>query len=417
MEDFFYAGGLPRADEAASRDQPRTSTRITVTGRTLGENIAGARSLQRRRDPPARQPDLRRRLAGGAEGQPRARRLRHQAGACDPRFLTHTGPALVFDSYPAMKEAVDDENLDVTADHVLVLRNAGPQGGPGMPEWGMLPMPKKLLKQGIRDMLRLSDARMSGTSYGACVLHVSPESLSAARWRCCRPATSSARRPGAHASDMEVADDELARRRAAWQPPEPPLRARLRLDVLEAHRAGRQGLRLRFPARPTSARRSASPTFSEISETMRRHVQSAKPATSCMTRQHRHALHRALQARPAQPVHPGRAPARARRPQHGRRGLHAALHPGARGPEPAHRVPRPRPSAARGGRGMPAGRGAGHRQPQGRPRRVGRRHPGHAPDDARRRRRRHRRRLPRLRRDRRARHSPPTTTAPRRRPT
>ena len=75
-----------------------------------------------------------------------------------------------------MKKAIDDPNLDVTADHVLILRNAGPQGGPGMPEWGMLPIPTKLVKQGVRDMVRLSDARMSGTSYGACILHVSPES-------------------------------------------------------------------------------------------------------------------------------------------------------------------------------------------------------------------------------------------------
>ena len=96
--------------------------------------------------------------------------------ACDERFRNHEGPALVFDSYPEMKKAVDDENLDVTPDHVMVLRNAGPLGGPGFPEWGMLPIPKALIKQGHRDMLRISDARMSGTSYGACVLHVAPES-------------------------------------------------------------------------------------------------------------------------------------------------------------------------------------------------------------------------------------------------
>jgi dihydroxy-acid dehydratase len=96
--------------------------------------------------------------------------------ACDPKFHVHQGPAMVFDSYPELKVAIDDENLAITGDHVLVLRNAGPQGGPGMPEWGMLPMPKALLKKGIRDMVRLSDARMSGTSYGACVLHVAPES-------------------------------------------------------------------------------------------------------------------------------------------------------------------------------------------------------------------------------------------------
>jgi dihydroxyacid dehydratase/phosphogluconate dehydratase len=96
--------------------------------------------------------------------------------AADPRFLQHTGPAIVFDTYDEMSKAVNDLDLDVTADHVMVLRNAGPIGGPGMPEWGMLPIPKKLLRQGVRDMLRVSDARMSGTSYGACILHVAPES-------------------------------------------------------------------------------------------------------------------------------------------------------------------------------------------------------------------------------------------------
>ena len=95
--------------------------------------------------------------------------------ACAANLLENEGRALVFDSYPDMKTAVDDENLDVNANDILVLRYAGPQGGPGMPEWGMLPIPKKLLKQGVRDMLRLSDARMSGTSYGACILHAAPE--------------------------------------------------------------------------------------------------------------------------------------------------------------------------------------------------------------------------------------------------
>jgi dihydroxy-acid dehydratase len=95
--------------------------------------------------------------------------------AADPRLLQHTGPALVFDSYEDMTRAVNDLDLEVTPDHVMVLRNAGPLGGPGMPEWGMLPIPKKLLRQGVRDMLRISDARMSGTSYGACILHVAPE--------------------------------------------------------------------------------------------------------------------------------------------------------------------------------------------------------------------------------------------------
>ena len=97
--------------------------------------------------------------------------------ACDPKFHVHAGPALVADSYPELKRIIDDEDHPMTPDTVLVLRNAGPQGGPGMPEWGMIPMPKALLKQGHRDMVRMSDARMSGTSFGACILHVAPEAF------------------------------------------------------------------------------------------------------------------------------------------------------------------------------------------------------------------------------------------------
>src|SRR5258707_3877674 len=97
--------------------------------------------------------------------------------AADPRLLRHRGPALAFENYNHMAAEIDRDDLDVTPDHIIVLKNGGPKGGPGMPEWGMLPIPKKLLKAGVRDMLRLSDARMSGTSYGACVLHVAPEAF------------------------------------------------------------------------------------------------------------------------------------------------------------------------------------------------------------------------------------------------
>ena len=96
--------------------------------------------------------------------------------ACEKKFLKHKGPVIVFDSYPEMNKIIDSDDLDVSENHVLVLRNVGPVGGPGMPEWGMIPIPKKLLKKGVRDMVRISDARMSGTSYGACILHVAPES-------------------------------------------------------------------------------------------------------------------------------------------------------------------------------------------------------------------------------------------------
>ncbi len=118
-----------------------------------------------------------------------------------------------------MKAAVEDPELNVTEDHVLILRNAGPQGGPGMPEWGMLPIPVKLVKQGVRDMLRISDARMSGTSYGACVLHVSPESYIGGNLALVRNGDIITVDIAARSIRMEVSDEELARRRAEWQAP------------------------------------------------------------------------------------------------------------------------------------------------------------------------------------------------------
>ena len=174
MEDFFYAGGLPAL--MSRLEGHLKPDALTVTGRSLGENIAGAKVFD---------DDVIRSVATAIYAEGALAVLRGnlapsgcviKPSACAPELLRHTGPAIVFDDYPAMKAAVDDESLDVTAAHVLVLRNAGPQGGPGMPEWGMLPIPKKLLKQGVRDMVRISDARMSGTSYGACILHVAPES-------------------------------------------------------------------------------------------------------------------------------------------------------------------------------------------------------------------------------------------------
>jgi dihydroxy-acid dehydratase len=217
MEDFFYAGGI-----RGLMDRIRAHLDlgcVTVTGRTLGENIEGARVFN---------DDVIRPLDQAIYGEGSLAVLKGnlapdgcviKPAAMDQRFLKHSGPALVFDDYPSMKKAVDDENLDITADHVLVLRNAGPQGGPGMPEWGMLPMPKKLLKQGHRDMLRLSDARMSGTSYGACVLHVAPESYVGGPLALLRTGDIVSIDVAARSIRMEVPEEELARRRAAWTPP------------------------------------------------------------------------------------------------------------------------------------------------------------------------------------------------------
>ncbi len=219
MEDFFYAGGI-----RALMDRIKQHLHLdclTVTGRTVGENIEGARVYNEDVIRPVDNPIYGEGSLAVLKGNLAPDGCVIKPAAMDQRFLKHSGPALVFDDYPSMKKAVDNENLDITADHVLVLRNAGPQGGPGMPEWGMLPMPKKLLKEGHRDMLRLSDARMSGTSYGACVLHVSPESWIGGPLALLRTGDIVSIDVAARSIRMEVSDEELARRRAAWTPPQP----------------------------------------------------------------------------------------------------------------------------------------------------------------------------------------------------
>jgi dihydroxy-acid dehydratase len=128
---------------------------------------------------------------------------------------------LVADSYKEMKAIIEDEDYPMTPDTVLVLRNAGPQGGPGMPEWGMIPMPKALLKQGHRDMVRLSDARMSGTSFGACVLHVAPEAYVGGPLALLKTGDIVELDIPNRTLSMRVSEDELARRREAWTPPAP----------------------------------------------------------------------------------------------------------------------------------------------------------------------------------------------------
>ena len=141
-----------------------------------------------------------------------------EPSAASPHLLKHSGPALVFDDYPTLKANIDRDDLDVTADSVLVLRNAGPLGGPGMPEWGMLPIPKKLVKQGVRDMVRISDARMSGTSYGACILHVSPESYVGGPLALVKTGDIITVDVPNRTISMEVPEEELARRKAALKP-------------------------------------------------------------------------------------------------------------------------------------------------------------------------------------------------------
>ena len=219
MEDFYYAGGLlAMMSQLAGR---LDTSCLTVNGRTLGENIAGASVWNDDVIRPLSNPVYHEGSLAVLRGNLCPDGAVLKPAACDPRFYVHQGPALVFDSYPEMKRAVDDDDLDVTPDHVLVLRNAGPQGGPGMPEWGMLPIPKALIRQGHRDMLRISDARMSGTSYGACILHVAPESFVGGPLALLRTGDIVRLDLPARRLDMLVDEAELAARRAAWTPPQP----------------------------------------------------------------------------------------------------------------------------------------------------------------------------------------------------
>jgi dihydroxy-acid dehydratase len=219
MEDFFYAGGLPALMNELG-DKLDLSA-ITVTGKSLGEcnkdavnyNDDVIRPLSNPVYPEGSLAVLRGNLApDGAVIKP---------AAMDAKFQKHAGPAIVADSYSELKEIINDENYPMTPDHVLVLRNAGPQGGPGMPEWGMIPMPKALLKHGHRDMMRLSDARMSGTSYGACVLHVAPEAFVGGPLALIETGDIIEMDIPNRTLSVNLTDEQLAERRKAWTPPPP----------------------------------------------------------------------------------------------------------------------------------------------------------------------------------------------------
>jgi dihydroxy-acid dehydratase len=218
MEDFYYAGGL-RALLAELKDLLHLDCR-TANGKTLGENLAGARvyndEVIRPRSRPLKD-------SGGLvvlRGNLAPNGAVIKAAAATPRLLSHTGKAVVFEDYNDMAARIDRDDLEVDADSVLVLRNSGPLGGPGMPEWGMLPVPKKLLKQGVRDMVRISDARMSGTSYGTCVLHVAPESFVGGPLALVKSGDLIELDVARRELNLKVDAAELARRRSAWRAPE-----------------------------------------------------------------------------------------------------------------------------------------------------------------------------------------------------
>ena len=217
MEDFYYAGGL-RALLSELKHLLDLDCR-TVNGRTLGQNLEGARiydeKVIRKKDNPLK-------ASGGLvvlRGNLAPSGAVIKAAAATPKLLRHVGKAVVFDDYNDMAARIDRDDLEVDADSVLVLRNAGPLGGPGMPEWGMLPVPKKLLKQGVRDMVRVSDARMSGTSYGTCVLHVAPESFVGGPLAVVRNGDLIELDVDKRQLNLRIDEAEMARRKSAWKPP------------------------------------------------------------------------------------------------------------------------------------------------------------------------------------------------------
>jgi dihydroxy-acid dehydratase len=221
MEHFHWAGGVPRLmrelEGLLDLEAP------TVTGRTLREVMEAAEDVPgqdviRPRSAPIK--DCGSMAVLGGNLAPSGAIIKQSAAS--PSLMAHTGRAVVFESVEDLTLRIDDPALDVQADDVLVLRNAGPVGAPGMPEWGNLPIPKKLLKRGVRDLLRLSDARMSGTNYGSCVLHIAPESAVGGPLALVRTGDMIVVDVAARLLAMEVDEGELMERRAHWKPPASP---------------------------------------------------------------------------------------------------------------------------------------------------------------------------------------------------
>jgi dihydroxy-acid dehydratase len=219
MEDFYFAGGLRGV---LKRLTPYLNAgALTVSGETMGEIAEAGQVFDDDVIRPLNDPIYAEGATAILRGNLAPNGCVMKPAASEPRFLKHTGPAIAFESYAEMKKEIDKDDLDVSPDHVIVLKNAGPQGGPGMPEWGMLPIPKKLVQAGVRDMLRISDARMSGTSYGACILHVAPEAYVGGPLALVRTGDMITVDVPARTIRLEVSDEELVSRRAAWTPPPP----------------------------------------------------------------------------------------------------------------------------------------------------------------------------------------------------
>ena len=218
MEDFYYAGGLAALMKELGSKLDLTT--LTVTGESLGEGLKDAKNYNEDVIRPLTNPVYHEGSLAVLKGNLAPDGAVIKPAAMDPKFMTHRGPAIVANSYPELSKIINDPQAQITADHVLILRNAGPQGGPGMPEWGMIPMPQKLLNEGHRDMVRLSDARMSGTSYGACILHVAPEAFIGGPLALVETGDIILLDVPNRRLEVELSEDDLTQRRERWQPPE-----------------------------------------------------------------------------------------------------------------------------------------------------------------------------------------------------
>ena len=235
MEDFYYAGGLPAVLKEIEGVLNKDA--MTANGKTMGENVANApvwnRDVIKAFDDPFKANAgiaiLRGNLApNGAVIKP---------SAATPKLLKHRGPAVVFESIEEFKSTIDDENLDIDENSIMVLKGCGPKGYPGMAEVGNMPLPPKVLRKGITDMVRISDARMSGTAYGTVVLHVAPESAAGGPLALVRTGDVIELDVAARKLHLDVSDAELAKRRAAWVAPEPPKRGYYKLYVEHVQQA------------------------------------------------------------------------------------------------------------------------------------------------------------------------------------
>lgn len=220
MEDFYYSGGL-RALLKQIGDLLNLD-RTVCNGMTLGENIESAEIFNEDVIRPRSNPLSATGGTAALSGNLAPAGAIIKPTAAEPHLLKHTGPAVAFENVDDMYKRIDDPDLEVTKDSVLVLKNAGPKGAPGMPEWGQLPIPQKLLKQGVRDMVRISDCRMSGTSFGACVLHVAPEAAVGGNLALVKTGDLITLDVEARKLELHVSDEELNKRRATWTPPKSP---------------------------------------------------------------------------------------------------------------------------------------------------------------------------------------------------